>query len=274
VLTRSGVLAYWLKLTQAIPYVVVEHWSRYLPQNFSYDGVIRKFITQKVVKNASALFTVSRLLENAMNDQGLECAVTQRINNVVDDFFFLPQEQCERSKKRILHVSCFDERAKNVCGILRMAKRLLDKRNDFELILVGTGVDYDDTVQYAKMLQLPEDAVRFVGEQTPQQVSDWMHQSDFLLMFSNYETAGVVISESLAAGQPVLSSAVGIVPEVIDNGNGRIVPVDDEDALLEKANWMLDNFASFSKKRITDSAQQFSFSEVGEKLYKRYLQAL
>ncbi len=274
VLTRSGALAYWLKLSQKIPYIVVEHWSRYLPQNFSYNGFLRKTITKKVVKNASALLTVSQILDNAMFNLDLQNSNSLRINNVLDDFFFLPQEICKHSRKRILHVSCFDEKAKNITGILRVIKRLSETRNDFELIIVGTGIDFEDTVKYAKMLNLPDDIVRFVGEQTPQQVCDWMHQSDFFLMFSNYETAGVVISESFACGLPVISSAVGIAPEVINDTNGCIVPIKDEIALFEKTNWMLDNFANFNKLRIAKSAKQFSFEEVGKKLSEVYKQTL
>ncbi len=274
VLTRSGALAYWLKLTQKIPYVVVEHWSRYLPQNFNYNGFLHKRMTERVVKNANCLMTVSQMLQNAMVAQGLNNRNTMRINNVVDDFFFERQEKLNRTRKRILHVSCFDEKAKNICGILRMVKRLSEKRSDFELIIVGTGIDYDDTVKYAKMLKLPDDVVRFVSEQTPQQVCDWMHQSDFFLMFSNYENAPVVLSESMAAGLPILSSNAGGIPEMITSETGVMVDAGDENALLEKTNWMLDNFSTFNKNTIVESAKKFSFEEVGLCLFKIYRQVL
>jgi len=46
VLTRTGLLAYWLKLTQGIPYVITEHWSRYFSDRNSYHGFFQKSIDQ------------------------------------------------------------------------------------------------------------------------------------------------------------------------------------------------------------------------------------
>ena len=119
--------------------------------------------------------------------KGLCNANYQVVGNVVDDFFYKIQDNISRSKKRILHVSCFAERQKNIKGILRAIQRVSIERNDFEVIIVGTGIDYESVVEEARNLNVLDTIVHFVGEQTPQQVSDWMHQSDFFVLFSNYE---------------------------------------------------------------------------------------
>ena len=82
VLTRTGLLAYWLKLTRGIPYVITEHWTRYLPMNNSYKGVIRKILTQIVSRSAASIMPVSQQLKSAMIDNKIHHSNYQIINNV------------------------------------------------------------------------------------------------------------------------------------------------------------------------------------------------
>lgn len=274
VLTRSGLLAYFLKKRYQIPYVITEHWSRYLPQNFSYTGFFQKKMTELVVRNAACIMPVSGVLENSMKSLGLRHPNYDRINNVVDDFFYLPQETKMHQQKRILHISCFDDKAKNISGILRAVKELSKKRTDFELVIVGTGVDFKMTIEYAQSLNLPEGVVQFIGEQTPQEVCNWFYQSDFFLLFSNYETAGVVISESLASGKPIISTPVGIVPDVITSENGRMVAIGDEHQLAEETDWMLDHFHEFDAVKIREAGRQFNYDAVSDKLMDIYNKTL
>ena len=272
ILTRTGVLAYILHHKEHIPYVITEHWTRYLDTNYSYTGFLRKKVTEYVVKQAKYILPVSQSLKDAMISNGLYNANYQIIDNVVDDFFYKNQDKISRSKKRILHVSCFAERKKNIKGILHAIKRVSNERNDFEVIIVGTGIDYESVVEEARNLNVLDTIVHFVGEQTPQQVSDWMHQSDFFVLFSNYENCPVVLLESLACGIPIISTEVGNAHELITSKNGRLIPVGDENALYFNIKWMLDNYKTFDKTEIQESAKPFSFEKTGETLELIYKQ--
>lgn len=269
ILTRTGFLAYLLKKKYGIPYIITEQWSRYLPEKRTYTGFLRKYLTRLVVRNAEYLLPVSQTLADAMQCVGLQAKRTICVGNVVDDFFYVPQEKQPRTKRRILHVSCFDESAKNIRGILRAVQRLSDERFDFELIIIGTGPDFKQIHKEAQNLML-NSVIRFVGEQTPQQVSAWMHQSDFFVLFSNYETFATVIPEALASGIPVISSEVGIAPAIITSKNGKIVPIGDGNALYTEINWMLDNYTNFNESEIRESAKPFSFEQIGMQLHDIY----
>lgn len=274
VLTRCGVLAYWLKLRYKISYVIVEHWSRYLPVNFNFTGFFHRLITKIVVYHAFCVMTVSKLLRDAMQTCGLYNGNYLRINNVVDDFFYQSQHPQKRVKKRMLHVSCFMDDAKNISGLLRAVKQVADQRDDFELLIVGTGVDYEYLVQYARQIGLREDIVCFVGEQTPKEVCSWMYNSDFLVMFSNYETAGVIFSEVWACGKPLISTPVGMIPENLTPQNGKLVPIGDEGALCDAIIWMLDHFQEYNPEKIRESARKFTYDEVGKQLLQVYKAAV
>jgi glycosyltransferase involved in cell wall biosynthesis len=275
ILTRTGLIAYILKLWKGIPYVVTEHWSRYLPNRNAYNGAIRKLITRIVVKNATAILPVSEILKKGMLSNNLLNNNYIIVSNVVDNNFFENSPTVHRKKKRILHISCFDEQAKNIKGILRATSQLAKMRQDFELILIGTGIDYQSIHKYSDNFNFSKGIVQFLGEKTPEEVANWLKNSDFLLMFSNYETAGVVIAESLVCGKPVLSTKVGAAPEYISETNGRLIDIADESALVTEMNYLLDNPDNYDCERIKDEAQQkFSYNNVGKVICDIYNQSL
>ena len=275
VLTRSGVLARKLKQKFGIPYIIVEHWSRYLPQNFNYKGFARKQMTRKCVAEASCVMAVSGKLREAMCSCRLTNNNFQLIDNVVDDFFFSAEKSTNSKHKfRFLHVSCFDEKPKNVKGILRAVKNLSLQRSDFEMVLVGVGLDWQAAVDYAKELELPEGIVKFTGEVPPTEVCRYLTESDDLVMFSRYETAGITFCESWATGTPVITTEVGIIPDCLTPQNGVIVQNENEADLCEKMSWMIDNVAVFNTAEIRKSAQRYTYENVGKRLFEIYTAAV
>lgn len=219
VIQKQGLLALWLKRRFAIPYVIIEHWSGYLPENgqFRQMSSLQKRFYQRIASQAEMILTVSQALQRAMQSNGIKAKSWGTIDNVVDEFFEISEFSRQHSeKKTLLHVSCFDEKAKNVKGLLRAAKMLSERRQDWSLVLVGTGVDYRDVRVYADALEIPEGLLRWTGELTPEQVAEQMHRADALVLSSRYETYGVVLAEAVTARLPILSTPVGIAEEVAD----------------------------------------------------------
>lgn len=271
VLTRCGVLAWLLWKLKGIPYVIVEHWTRYLHMRECFRNAIHKRITQVVVKNAKYILPVSEDLGKAMQDRGLRSSRYKKINNVVDDFFYESSEKiCGREKHRILHISCFTDAHKNITGILRCVKQVLVKREDFELVLVGDGADYESVRQYSEQLGMSSNVVKFVGEQSPKEVCEWLRNSDFMVLFSNYENAPVVISEALAVGIPVVSTAVGGISEMVDDKCGILLSAKDEVGLAEALDRMLDTYTEYDKEYIKERGREYSFDNVGKTIHSIY----
>jgi glycosyltransferase involved in cell wall biosynthesis len=225
VLQKQGALALWLKRRYHIPYLIVEHWSGYLPENgqFMRMSAFKRKLYERIAAEAETVLTVSEPLQRAMQRCGLKAKKWGTVDNVVDEFFESTDRCADRTQntdrftqKTLLHVSCFDERAKNVKGLLRAAKMLSEKRQDWRLVLIGTGVDYKEVRAYAKALEIPEDLLHWTGELSPQEVAERMHQADALVLSSRYETYGVVLAEAFVAGLPILSTPVGIAEEVAD----------------------------------------------------------
>lgn len=277
VIQKQGLLALWLKKRYGIPYVIVEHWSGYLPENgmFKRLSAIKKRIYRRIAAQAEQVLCVSQRLQQAMQDCGIRAQQWGLIDNVVDEFFYEPRVKSQESRvKTLLHVSCFDERAKNVKGLLRAAKMLSEKRQDWKLVLVGTGVDYTDVRAYADTLDIPEGLLEWTGELTPSEVAERMHEADALVLSSRYETYGVVLAEAAAAGLPILSTPVGIaenvanliVPqEIAQNKPGRMAE------FMETILWGQEvRGASEHSGSSQEVRERFSSDFIGKKLKKSY----
>ncbi len=77
-----------------------------------------------------------------------------------------------------------------------------------------------------------EDKVHFLGPMSPEELVTAYARAQVVVLASLQETAPVVIAEAMAAGRPVVATAVGGIPYMVREGiTGWLVPPQDEDAL-------------------------------------------
>ena len=277
ILTRLGVIALYYKWFCNKPFIVTEHWSRYLDLTASFTGGLRKAVTKLIVRNAAVVTTVTQNLANAMQKHGLKNKNYRVLANVVDDVFFNPETSSkkENEKKIITHVSCFEDKSKNVSGLLRVIQTLSEKRSDFIFRLIGDGMDFETLLNYSRELGLKESNINFTGLLEGRQLVKEMAAADLMVVFSNYENFPVVINESFVLGIPVLATNVGGIPEYVNNDNGRLLNAGDEVALENFLMNYLDGKLSFDNQKIqAESHDAFSPDTIGKELCAIYSEAI
>jgi glycosyltransferase involved in cell wall biosynthesis len=272
VLTRLGVLAMIWKFLTGTPYVITEHWTRYLPSMDNFKGRWRKCLTRMVVKRASAVLPVTDNLRKAMESHGLLNRNYIIIPNVVDVNMFHPSEgQPSGPRKKFAHVSCFEDRQKNISGLLRVLQRLAGYRHDWECHMIGDGIHYQRLMALAGEMGLNDKEVIFHGLKENEELAALMREAWFQVMFSRFENLPVVILESFASGVPVLSTDVGGIREHLNSGLGMLIPAEDEEALFQGLVEMLDHPERFDKKKIrTYAVEHFSKEVIGNQLFDVY----
>lgn len=120
---------------------------------------------------------------------------------------------------------------KNHQLLIDAASRVLAHRPDALFVLAGDGPLREQVLAEIDRRGL-RDRIRFLGR-VPQ-ANRLVAASDVLLLSSHSEGLPVVVMEALAAGVPVVSTAVGGIPELIDdNRNGILTTPGSPDALAE-----------------------------------------
>lgn len=120
---------------------------------------------------------------------------------------------------------------KNYALLVRALARARAAGSRVAMALVGDGGERDPLEQLVRELALGPH-VTFLGWRLD--VADLVGVFDVLAVTSTSEALPLVVLEAMAAGVPVLSTAVGEIPRVLDGGEegaaGLLVPSDDLDA--------------------------------------------
>ena len=269
----------WKKL-YGYKYVLTEHWTIYQPQNKDVlVGELKKKIV-KIANNASLIMPVSLDLQRCMGGHGIHNRFKVIYNLVNTDMFKLKpcidsnlhtslSRNDMHGKKQMLHISTLRDEAKNFSGILRTIEKLRQQRDDFELHVIH---DYDapEFKTFVKEHNL-EDCVIFHGKKTSAEVAQAYQDAVFFVLFSNFENLPCVIVEAFACGVPVLSTAVGGIAEILSPERGILIPSDDEDALLNGMNTMLDHCQEYDREAIRDYAiKTFAAQNIGLQIFEAY----
>lgn len=277
ILSRLGFFGLLYKWKYHLPFVVSEHWSRYLDRTGNYHGAIRKLFTRLVVRNASLITTVTQNLAKAMQRHKLTGAPYQVLANVVDPVFFRNQTISTqvRSVKTLIHVSCFEDKSKNISGLLRAVKLLSEKRSDFKVVLVGDGMDFERMKTMSHSLGISPELVEFKGLLQGEALVTQMKNADMLLVTSNYENLPVVIIEGFVLGIPVLATRVGGIAEVVDSTNGVLINPGNDNELVNAMNEFLDGKRSFDPEIIKEQAcTLYTDKAIGKNLMDIYSSAI
>lgn len=264
VLTRLGIIALWHKTIHGTPYIITEHWSRYLSGN-DFSGLFRKKLTKTIVKHANAVTTVTDILAKAMQSHGLHNKNYVIVPNVVDVNMFKPVEH-HNDIPKIVHISCFEDKSKNISGLLESLRILKDRNDSFQAVLIGDGMDFEAMEQKADSLQL-NDKVTFTGMLQGKTLTDTLASCDFMVLSSNYETQGVVLLEAFACGLPVVSTNVGGIPEIVNESNGILVTPHDHEQLANAMLRMLQTYHDYDPDSLRAGIiKKFSNESVGKLL--------
>jgi glycosyltransferase involved in cell wall biosynthesis len=187
-----------------------------------------------IARSVSRFVTISDEIDRELESAGVAPAARVRIPNGVDLERFRPATADEKQKLRArlgldggpLVVQCGRQvPEKRIDLLLDVWPRVRERVPGASLVLVGSGPCE------AELRARAREGVRLVGE--VDDVADHLRAADVFALPSRAEGLSNAILEAMAAGLAVVATAVGGALDVIDDGeSGRLVPIDDADALV------------------------------------------
>lgn len=123
------------------------------------------------------------------------------------------------------------------------------ERDDVELLVAGTGRLESDLKDLARERGI-DDRVQFLGYVPDEDLPLLYSSADATLFTSNYEGFGLVFLESLASGTPVIGTAAGGVPDIVEDGTTGFICSEKPAAMAERIGQLADepeNLTSMSR---------------------------
>lgn len=261
-----GMFATWRCLRRARPILLHLHhvWpaaDRYLASIAAAAGVEHLVVTEHIVgqshsapqralkrnelKSADAVTAVcGAVAESLVREYGVPRTRVRVVANGAD----LPDDLAELEPARRLRHSFAVTPARPlwVCAarleeqkghdvLLEALAEVKRAGLDFAVALAGEGVLRAELERRTAALGLG-DRVRFLGQ--VETIGPLLAAADAVLLPSRWEGLPLTLLEAMARARPIVASAVGGIPEIVEDGvTGRLVPPEDAAALADALEW-------------------------------------
>ena len=188
---------------------------------------------------ADLVIAVSMRMADTLRASGYRPTSVTHIHNGVDLGAIVPTRTTEAVRRElgidphalVIGAAGRLSPVKGHAGLLRAARLVLERRPDARFLIVGGGPMHAELLDQAAKLGIAGACV-FSGPR--HDVHDLIAAMDIFVLPSLAEGIPMALLEAMALGKPVAATAVGGVPEVIqDRVTGMLVPPDDERALAD-----------------------------------------
>jgi glycosyltransferase involved in cell wall biosynthesis len=242
----QGLSALFLRRLFGIPCVISLHGS----DVYGLGAPLVRSLNAKVILGANVCtansFATAKIARNLSGREDI-----QIIPMGVDVEFFRQTAGREalhcglgREGKTILYAGRLIE-WKGVEYLIKALPEVIEKHPEANLVVVGSGPCKKDLLSVTETLNL-QDKVTFLDAVSQEELVRYYSMADVFVLPSivneegETEGLGVVLLEAMACGVPVIGSAVGGIPDIIeDQETGLLVRQKDPEDLAEKINKVL-----------------------------------
>jgi glycosyltransferase involved in cell wall biosynthesis len=234
------------------PLVVTVHGSDILVEpstgygirlSSKYDAVVRK-----VLQEADAIIAASKTTFNEVCNIVKNSEKVHLIPNGVDTLRFNPNVDFSALKHKLSVNNKFvvfslrsHEPKYGLEYLIRSVKIVTNQRDDVLFIIGGEG----SLRQYHEKLAFElgvKDKIIFAGKISSEDLPMYYGLSYIVVVPSLQEAFGLVVSEAMASGKPVIGSNVGGIRDQINEGyTGFLIEPRDPIKIAEKILWLINN---------------------------------
>ncbi len=162
---------------------------------------------------------------------------------------------------------------KNLHFLMKAVAEYLKKNDAAHFLLAGAGPSLADIESYFSECGLAS-RLHIAGVLTGKKLTDAYHAMDVFAFASKSETQGMVLTEALSAGVPVVAiDAPGAREVVKDTEDGRLLSTESIDTFSEALSWVASqpkDKASSMKKVLRKTVEDFSMNRTAERALALY----
>lgn len=248
------------------PVIINEHWSAY-HHNFGVKDPRKLDRIRKIFQPDITIITVSEALaKDIRNFAGRPKLNINVVPNVVDTQLFRFDPKMSAEKAFLMAGNL--KPPKDPLLALESFSHLLKTFPGTKLRIAGHGPLVDPLLKLIAKKGLEPD-VTYLGILEGDIMAREMGKAAAFIHVSNYETFSVVCAEAVCCGTPVIASAVGGIPEFINNHNGLLLSKNNPENLRKLMEDVLSNPGRFDRESIaTNASCSFNPQAIGKKYFK------
>ncbi len=233
----------------------------------SMPGSIHKIFNLIANWSASSFIVAARRVESYYLKDKFANRQRFLIPAPVDCQSFIPsskERQAENQKRPVNIVSIGNiNPLKDVETFVRMAL-YVRKKSQRKVNFIQIGAEFETQKAYVSQVrQLNKtengEAVDFVGEQ--KDVLSFLQQADIYVCASRFEASPISVWEAMAAGLPIVSTDVGDIARMNEEGSfAKVVPTGDFEALANSVMELINSPAE--RRRLGANARQYAIENL------------
>jgi len=183
---------------------------------------------------ASHILVLSSFARQTLIKQGVDPSKIQLVNLGFDPIRFYPKNLYDSSVNKIFRIiySGIITKRKGVHLISQVARKL--PHLSIEWVFVGSKDDAYDCIK-----ELPNS--RYIPYLEHDDLVKEFHDSDIFVLPSYLDSWGMVVIEAMACGLPVIVTENTGAKDAVTDDSGFIIPINDEDALMDKVLYFYNN---------------------------------
>jgi len=241
----AGYCACKLSEKYKIPLVVTEHSSDVLRVALGKRG---RQLLEHTANRCNTFICVSEVLKQNVYIQvktNKELVVVPNMFSLIfsysdgkrkdSEFIFFSAGNLVAGKRHAFTISCFNKAFKDCPHV--------------KLRIAGSGVLYG-ALQRQILENCLSEKVQLLGFLNKEQMKMELDHCNTFVLASAFETFGIVYIEAMACGNPVISTKNGGADDIVNETNGILIDVDNEEQLIAAFQYMYQNVDKFDNKQI------------------------
>lgn len=183
----------------------------------------------------------------------------------VDNSIVLPPRMPDRSAChepiRLLYVV----RLSKIKGIDRLVEVAEHGKGHIELTILGDGEERGCLEERIRQTGT-EQWIHLCGSCSPDQVASYMREQDILVMNSVLEGKPMTILEAMSYGMPIVTTPVGGIPEMVQEGCNAQFTDGTVDSILKQVQCISENYTTYASNA-WENAKQYDYMAINGRIF-------
>ncbi len=271
----GGIAGFSIAQKHSLPFVITEHLTSFIMGTITHKTDLQ--LARKIFCESQASLIVSNSFKKDLSRiLQVDDDVFKVVHNMVNDLFFENRNNISYAADEpfVLFTNSFLLPRKNHKLIFQAISQLVIKGLNVKLLVGGDGELAHTLRRLADELEISHH-VEFLGGLSRNKVKENIDRSHAFLLASFYETFGVVLIESLAAGRPVITTNSGGPEDIVTPENGIILKDFNATTMAAAIEKLMNTYSNFNQAKISeDCYKRFSEKKIISSLEEEYKKAI